>query len=115
MKVYWATGLALCTVLSCGAAAGTGMQVARNAYGEIRKTAVRTDDLDLSGGIGAKELLARLEYAAVRVCDADSMNWNLRRDALRRACVRTTMRRAVASVSAPLVRQLYVADVRGER
>lgn len=115
MKMMWAVGVVAGALAWGGAAAGADMLVTRNAYGEIRQTTVGAGDLDLTRAEGAEQLLARLEYAAVRVCDADNMNWSLRLYEQHRACVRNTMDRAVASVPAPLVRHLYAADIREDR
>lgn len=115
MKAYWAVGLMTGSMLWCGTVAAAEMHVTRDAYGETRQTAIRADDLDLTRTAGAEELLARIDYAAVRVCDADNMNWDLSLYEQHRLCIKNTMDRTVASVPSPLVQRLYAADVRGDR
>lgn len=108
MKAYGIAGLAVGTLLWCGAAAGEEVHVSRDAYGEVRQIDVRVGDLDLARADGAGELLARIAFAAVRVCggaESDERDWNVRK--LRRDCITDTMDRAVASVPSPLLKRLY--------
>ena len=114
MKTYWATGLAVSSVLWCGMAVGADMHITRSPYGEVRQIAVRAGDLDLSRSAGAQELLSRLRFAAVQACDAETLSPDLKRYAFQQHCMKDTMDRAVASVSAPLVRWLYAADTSSE-
>jgi UrcA family protein len=71
-------------------------------------------DLDLSSRSGAHTLLARIEKAAEEVCGGDPYKMPDRFDAVILArefqkCREQVMARAVASVPAPLVAQLYAA------
>ena len=111
MNAYWSAGLAG-LALWTGASWGADMSVTRDAYGETRSVSVRAGDLDLGRPEGAHELLARLQFAAVRACDAETPNRDLKLYALQRACVRDTMGRAVSSVPSPLVWRLYAARER---
>ena len=111
MNAYRYAGLVIGIVLLSGAALGDDMHVTKDAYGEVRQVSVRSGDLDLTRAEGAQALLQRLEFAAVRVCDARAPDRDLRMMAFRRACVADTMNRTVASVSSPLVKRLY-ADSR---
>ena len=106
MNTYWFAGLTG-ALLWAGAASGADVHVARGASGEIRSVAVHAGDLDLARTEGAEELLGRLRFAAVRVCDAETPSRDLRRFAFQRACVKDTMDRAVSSVPSTLVKRLY--------
>jgi UrcA family protein len=111
MNAYRYAGLIIGLVLAPCAALGDDMHVTKDAYGEVRQIAVRTGDLDLTRAEGAQALLQRLKFAAARACDANAPDRDLRMMAFRRDCVADTLDRAVASVSAPLVKRLY-ADSR---
>ncbi len=105
MNAYWLAGLT--ALLCCHAASAADVQVSKDAYGEVRQVAVRAGDLDLARTEGAQELLQRLQFAAVRVCDAETPERDLKMFALQRSCVKNTMDRAVLSVPSPLVKRLY--------
>jgi len=113
MNAYRYAGLVIGIVLWSGAALGDDMHVTKDAYGEVRQVSVRSGDLDLTRAEGAQALLQRLEFAAVRVCDARAPDRDLRMMAFRRACVADTMNRTIASVPSPLVKRLY-ADSRDQ-
>lgn len=108
MKTYLYAGLGI--ALLSGAALGADVHITRDAYGEVRAVAVHAADLDLMRSAGAQELLQRLQFAAVRVCDAETPERDLARLRFQRACVADTMNRAVASVSSPLVQRLYAVS-----
>lgn len=115
MKTYWAAGLAVGGMLWCGTAFGADVDVTRSPYGEVRQIAVQAGDLDLTRSAGAQELLSRLQFAAVQVCDAETLSPDLKLYAFQQHCMKDTMDRAVASVSSPLVQRLYAADGEEER
>ncbi len=112
MRAYWFAGFTG-IMLWCQTASGAEVYAAKDAYGEVRHTAVRAGDLDLTRKDGAEELLQRLAFAAVRVCDAETSNRDLKMHKFHRACMKDTMDRAVASVPSPLLKRLY-ADSQGE-
>ncbi len=106
MKAYQFAGL-IGIALWSGTALAADVQVSKDAYGEVRQVAVHAGDLDLAKKDGAEELLGRLQFAAVQVCDAETPERDLTRWAFQRTCVKDTMDRAVASVPSPLVKRLY--------
>lgn len=110
MYAYKIAGLFAGAVLLGGTASAADMHISRSVYGEVRQLAVHAGDLDLARADGAQELLSRLEFAAVRVCDAETTERDLKMYALHRACVKDTMERAVSSVPSPLVKTLYVSS-----
>ncbi len=107
MKKALVLGLAATAMLWQGAAVGADMHITRSPYGEVRQIAVTAGDLNLTVLDGAQELLSRLQFAAVQACNAETTARDLKLYAFQRRCMKDTMDRTVASVSSPLVQQLY--------
>ena len=74
---------------------------------EPKQTIVTYGDLDLYRPAGAAEIIARIRAAVARVCGPapDSRQMALRR--AHSACMQDTLQRAVTSLNAPTVTNLY--------
>jgi UrcA family protein len=97
-------------LLWSGSALADSMTITRDVYGQTRTVAVQVGDLDLTRSAGAEELLSRLRFAAVRACDAELTDRDLKMYEFRRQCLRDTMNRAVAAIGSPAVKQLYLSE-----
>jgi UrcA family protein len=99
--VYMAACFILTSGLSTYAAERNGAQVTVS-YG----------DLNLAHEADARILLTRVSRAASRVCGGEPGIANLHEQVVHDACVKASMDRAVASVGAPLVSDLYQPGTR---
>lgn len=80
-----------------------------NAAPADSRIAVHYGDLNLNRPEGAHAFIARLQVAASQVCGGRPDSRVLERKTPYQTCMKLTMDRAVAGVSAPLVADLYGA------
>ena len=111
-RMMFAAACAVATMAVAGGAMAQGESTAaRSIYQEVA-VPVTYGDLDLSSQDGATTMLHRLHDAALNACGADDgsvtpYKWAVRRS----ACFHASMDRAVASLDAPTVTQLYSSGV----
>ena len=73
----------------------------------IAQIDVRYDDLNLSNRAGARTMLSRIEFAAVRVCGGKPDLREVAVVPLFKSCVRIATDDAIDQLGAPLVAKLY--------
>jgi UrcA family protein len=99
---------ALLSVLATGSAVNAApySNIAISSAG-YHQVVVSYSDLDLSQPDGAKAMLSRLQVAARNVCGKTYSERDVSTLWASRACNKQAMNRAVASINAPLVAELY--------
>ena len=107
-RVIFAAACAIAAAAVAGSAMAQGESTAaRSIYQEVA-VPVTYGDIDLSSQDGATTMLHRLHDAALNACGADDASVSPYKWAVRRsACFHASMDRAVASLDAPTVTQLY--------
>lgn len=96
--------LSTTAALSLGASARAGVLPA--GY-EQNSVTVAVSDLNLDNEAGAHKMLARIAYAANRVCGEAGNAVDLRHRVLHRTCVRTTVEHSLAKLDSPRVSEVY--------
>lgn len=108
------SGLILAVAVVAFTAVGNGPRTVNTGSGEPAEITVSYDELNLESEAGAEALLRRIERAASKVCGSASRPVELWKHSPFRECVSGAMERAVYSVNAPLVSDLYERNKRGE-
>ena len=106
MKFPLLSSALIALVAATAAPAAAGVHPARNDPDAL-ETIVRFSDLDLNRAAGAEQMLVRLERAAGDVCGEAPSPREVGKRSRYRACVATTLDRAVASIDAPLLTARY--------
>ena len=80
---------------------------------EVISVKVSMADLDLGSKAGAAAGLSRIEAASEKACGGQPQTLQLRRQARYRACMKSTVSHAVASLGSPLVTAIYTGQEPG--
>lgn len=78
----------------------------------VPKIVVNYDDLDISDEHGLETLYARIQYAAMDVCDYDRLHKELSRQRRPAACYRAAVDDAIKQVNQPMLTALHRAKSR---